>query len=373
MSDCPASPITFLSHFSVLPDPRIPGMTLYPLNEILLSTLVGILCGVEDWEEIVMFSCEHIDWFRKFLPYQNGVASAQTFRNIFNSLDNHTFNRCFTSWISSLGVSIKGVVAIDGKTLCGSKWDASGNGAQHVISAFAHEAGLVIGQRAVDKKSNEITAIPELLNSLALEGTIVTIDAMGTQKEIAATIVEQEADYILALKGNQSTLHEDVRLFFEEKSKEVPWNCHSTTDGEHGRIEERSCTVTDNIAWLKERHGWQGLQTIVQIKAKRTHKKTGKAEEETRYYISTLPPDAAKIMASVRAHWSIENNLHWCLDVTFREDACRTRKDHAALNLAVIRHTALNLLKRSTAKLSIKKKQCKAAWNEQFRENLIAC
>jgi len=367
------NPLSFLEHFSVLPDIRVRGMVTYPLNELLLSTLVGVVCGAEDWEEIALFSVEHLEWLKKFLPYSGGIASAQTFRAVFSRIDSDCFGQCFVSWVGSLVGHIKGVVAIDGKTLCGSKREASGSGALHVISAFAHEAGLVIGQRAVDSKSNEITAIPQLLDSLALEGAIVTIDAMGTQKNIAAKIIDKEADYILALKANQGALYEDVRLFFEEKNKDVLWQYHDTTDGDHGRIEERFCTATEDIAWLKERHAWHGLRSIMQIKARRTHKKTGKAEEETRYYISSLPPDANHLMACARAHWSIENNLHWHLDVTFCEDDARTRKDHAALNLAIIRHTALNMLKKCNVKLSVKKKQCKAAWNEIFREKVITC
>jgi predicted transposase YbfD/YdcC len=365
--------LSFLEHFSKLPDFRISGMVTYPLNEVLMSTLVGVICGAEDWEEIVLFSREHLGWLRKFLPYESGIASAQTFRLVFSGLDSECFSQCFSSWVGSLVGHIKGVVAIDGKTLCGSKWDSSGGGALHVVSAFAHEAGLVIGQRAVDAKSNEITAIPELLDSLALEGAIVTIDAIGTQKNIAARIIEKKADYVLALKGNQGTLHKDVRLFFEEGSKDSTWYQHDTTDGDHGRIEQRFCTATDDIDWLKEQHNWQGLRSIIRIKAFRTDKKTGVLEEETRYYISSLPPDAANLMACVRAHWSIENNLHWHLDVSFREDACRTRKDHAALNLAIIRHIAINMLKKTSAKLSIRKKQCKAAWNQTFRENIFTC
>lgn len=365
--------ISFLEHFRGLPEPRIVGMVTYPLDEILLATLVGVVCGAEDWEEITLFAREHIKWLRKFLSYDSGIASEQTFRSVFRLLDADCFARCFTSWVASLSGHVKGVIAIDGKTLRGSKQDSSGKGALHMLSAFAHEAGLVIGQCPVDGKSNEITAIPELLDSLELSRSIVTIDAMGCQKNIAAKIVEKEADYLLALKGNQGSLHDDVRLFCEEKSREVAWHTHDTTDGDHGRIEERSCMATDDIAWLKDRHDWPGLSAIVQITSIRTDKKSGASTRETRYYITSLPPHAEQLLAATRAHWSIENTLHWSLDVTFREDANRTRKDNAALNLAIVRHSAFNLLKQSTEKLSLKKKQCKAAWNQHYRKTLIAC
>ncbi len=231
----------------------------------------------------------------------------------------------------------------------------------------------MIGQKAVDGKSNEITAIPELLESLALAGAVITIDAMGAQRSIAAAILEKEADYVLALKGNQGTLHEDVRLFFEEKSREVNWRVHDSLDAGHGRIEERRCRVTSDIAWLQERHAWPGLRSIAEVQSRRTDKKTGAVNRETRYYITSLLPDAEYIGQCIRSHWAIENNLHWALDVTFREDQCRSRKDHVALNFATMRHAALNLLKQNNARLSLKKKQRKASLNQEFRTQLILC
>jgi predicted transposase YbfD/YdcC len=365
--------LSFLEHFCDMADYRVAGLVTYPLNELLLSALTGLLCGAEDWEDIVMIAEEHLAWLRRFLPFAAGIASAQTYRTVFRALDSEILGRCFVSWVSSLQGRVKGVVAIDGKTLRGSKQDADGAGALHLLSAYAHEAGLVIGQRAVDGKSNEIAAIPELLESLALAGAIVTIDAIGTQRSIAAAILEKEADYVLALKGNQGTLHEDVRLFFEEAGREVAWQVHDTLDAGHGRIEERRCRVTGDVAWLQERHGWPGLRSIAEVQSRRTDKKTGNVTEETRYYIASPPPDAEHIGRCIRSHWAIENNLHWALDVTFREDACRSRKDHAALNLAIMRHAAINLLKQNKTKLSLKKKQRKASLNQDFRTQLIRC
>jgi predicted transposase YbfD/YdcC len=364
--------LSFLAHFSVLADHRISGLVTYPLDEILLSTLTGLVCGAQDWEDVAIMAVEHLAWLRGFLPFADGVATAQTYRVVFRALDSDVLAKCFVSWASSLAGHIKGVVAIDGKTSRGSKQDASGFGALHLLSAFAREAGLVIGQRKVNGKSNEITAIPELLEVLALEGAIVTIDAMGAQKAVAAAIVAKEADYLLALKGNQGALHEDVRLFFAEKSADVAWDECATTDGGHGRIETRRCTVTEDIGWLRERHpDWQKLRSIVQVESTRFDKKYKTQTRETRCYISSLPANAESLLACTRAHWSIENTLHWSLDVTFRDDANRTRKDHATLNLATIRHAAFNLLKHNKSKLSIKKKQLKAALNNNYRTELM--
>ena len=254
----------------------------------------------------------------------------------------------------------------------GSKQDADGRGALHLVSAYAHEAGLILAQRAVDGKSNEITAIPELLDMLALEGAIVTIDAMGTQKEIAGRIVAGKADYVLALKGNQGTLEQDAALFFADPVLTADCPSHQETTGGHGRIEERTVRAAD-AAWLAERHpDWKALASIVSVTACRTIKKTGQTSTETRLYISSLPPHPVRLAAAVRAHWSVENNLHWSLDVTLREDQCRTRKDHSARNLAMIRRAVLNLLRREPSKLSLKRKRLKAAMSPAFRAEILA-
>jgi len=357
-----------------LEDYRIAGMVTYPLDELLLATLVGVLCGAEDWEEIVCFAQDQVLWLRQFLPYKNGIAAERTFSRVFSLLDSKAFERCFASWVASLLGHVEGVVAIDGKTLRGSKQDASGKGALHIVSAYAHEAGLVMGQQCVEGKSNEITAIPPLLDRLALHGAIVTIDAMGTQTAIAQKIIDKGADYVLALKGNQGNLHKDVQLFFKENSTEAQWHTHETLDAGHGRIETRKCTVTEDIGWLRNLHpDWAGLHTIVTVESTRTDKKYNTTSTETRHYISSLPPDAERILAAIRAHWGIENTLHWTLDVTFAEDANRTRKDHAAFNLATIRKAALTLLRQNNTNASLKKKRFKAALNTSFRQSLLHC
>jgi predicted transposase YbfD/YdcC len=358
---------SFLEHFSELEDPRYEGFVTYPLPEILLGALVGTICGGEDWEEIVLFCEEKLDVLRRFLPYEDGIASAKTFWRVFELLDSHAFAVCFAAWIEGLVGTVKGVVAIDGKTMRGARQGEGTEKALHVLSAYAHAAGLVIGQRCVDGKSNEITAIPQLLETLAIEGAIVTIDAMGTQKAVAQAILNRKADYVLALKGNQSALHDDVRLFFADQKLADVCDVFTTTDTGHGRIEERTCRVTEDIAWLKERHpDWQGLRGITAITSTRTEKKSRKTTTETHLYISSLPAKADALLAATRAHWSIENNLHWMLDVIFKEDLCQTAKKHAALNLGIVRKMALGLLKRQSSHIPIKRKIKKASCNNHF-------
>jgi len=320
-------------------------------------------------------SREYLPWLKRFLPFKCGVPQAQTFRKVFRLLPPKVLEQRFAAWVSSLREVVRGVVvAIDGKTLRGSKKSVDGSGALHLLSAYACEAGLVIGQRAVDGKSNEIKAIPELLGMLAIKGAIVSIDAMGTQKAIAAKIAAQEADYVLALKGNQSALHDDVKRFFEDAELARSCDLHKTTGTGHRRIEERTCRATDVIDWLKERHPhWQNMRSIAAITAKRIAKKTGQTSVETRFYITSLPADPAAILAATRAHWGIENNLHWQLDITFDEDRCRTRMDFSPLNLAIVRHIVFNILKKDKSKLSLKRKRLKASVNPSFRTELLTC
>lgn len=364
----------FLEEFSVMQDPRVSGMVIYPLNEILLMTLCGVLSGNQDWEEIEYWGEHHLEWLKQFLSFENGIPRAQTFNRVFNAINSKTFKGCFESWVKSLSLCVWNKhVAIDGKTINGSKQQSDGSGAVHLLSAFVSEIGMVIGQEKVAEKSNEITAIPQLLDRLALEGTIITIDAMGTQKEVVKKICDRKADYLLALKGNQRSMHEDVKLFFAENSKEVVWDdCEDTCSG-HGRIEVRSCTATSDIEWLKELHSeWQKLKSIAMIKSIRVNKKTGAQSSDTRYYISSLPAKAQVMQQLARAHWSIENSLHWCLDVAFKEDSCRVRTNHGAENLAIIRKMAMNMLRNSNEKASLKRKILKASWDTDYLISLIA-
>lgn len=364
--------MSFLEHIEGLDDPRIVGMVHYRLDEILLTVLVGLLCRAEDFDEIEDICTDQLDWLRRFLPFDHGVAPAQTLRRTLARLNPGPLGAAFAAWASDLANHVRGVICIDGKSVRGSKWASDGTGALHLVSAYAHEAGLVLAQQAVDGKSNEITAIPELLAMLDLHGCIVTIDAMGTQKEIAARIVAGKGDYVLALKGNQGTLHEDVALFFADRVLSLGCASHEVTTAGHGRVEERSVRTAD-ASWLAERHSeWKGLKSIVAVTARRTLKKSGATSTETRFYITSLPPDPVQLGAVVRAHWSIENSVHWVLDVAFREDNCRTRKDHSARNLAMIRRAVLNLLRREPSALSLKRKRLKACINPDFRQAAIA-
>ena len=365
--------VSFLDQISDIEDPRVPGMVVYRLDEILLTVLVGLLCRAEDFDEIEDVGAELLDWLRRFMPFAHGIAPAQTLKRTLARLDPRQLETAFATWVKKLAGRIRGVVAIDGKTVRGSKQDADGTGALHLVQAWAYEAGLVLAQRAVDAKSNEITAIPELLDMLALDGAIVTLDAMGTQKQIAAKIVGKKADYVLALKGNQGTLEEDVALFFDDPVLAADCSCHKQEpEIGHGRIEERTIRAAD-AAWLAERHpDWKGLASILAVTVRRTIKKTGAVSTETRLFISSLPPDPVRLAAAVRAHWSVENNLHWVLDVAFREDACRVRKDHSARNLATIRRAVLNMLRQEPSKKSLKRKRLKALMSPAYREAVLA-
>lgn len=364
--------LSFFECVQEVEDPRIAGMVDYRLDEVLLTVLVGLLCRGEDYDEIEMLCTEHLDWLRRFSPFRNGVAPAQTLGRILSRLDPRRLEEAFSSWAAGLSERLAGVVAIDGKTMRGSKKRADGSGALHLVSAYAHEVGLVLAQRAVAEKSNEIAAIPDLLDMLDLTGAIVTIDAMGTQKEIAAKIRDKKADYVLALKGNQGTLRDDVARFFADPALVADCAAHVENDAGHGRIEQRLTEAAD-ASWLCERHpDWKGLASIVRVTARRTSKISGETSCETRLYIASLPPDPTKLAAAIRAHWSIENNLHWSLDVAFREDECRARKDHAARNLAMIRRAVLNLLRREPSVMSLKRKRLKASINAAFREAVLA-
>ena len=367
-------PASFLSLMNGVADLRIAGMITYAMDEMLLAALVGVLCGAEDFDDIENIGGELLGWLRGFLPYEHGIAPAQTMRRVFRVLDATALERLLSRWASSLLGPERPTIAIDGKTLRASKRAADGSGALHLLCAYACEAGLVIGQRPADAHSNEIPAIPPLLEMLALKGAIVTIDAMGAQKEIAAAIASRRADYVLALKGNQATLHDDVLGYFGDGELLKECAVHAETDFGHGRIEERSCRASGDTAWLNHSHpGWTSLKTIAAVTAIRTDKKTARAATETRYYITSLPPEPALILKAVRAHWAIENNLHWQLDVSFDEDHCRLRKDHSARNLALIRRAALNMLKQNPWKAPIKRKRLKALMNREFRTQLISC
>jgi len=360
--------LDFLDHFSALADPRQALKVLYPLDEVLLLTLCAVLCGADGWVSVAMFGRRKLAFLRRYLPFANGTPSHDQLGLIFGALDAAAFQTCFIAWTQALSGAIEGVVAIDGKTLRRS-FDRAGNkGAVHMVSAWSSAQKLVLGARAVAEKSNEITAIPELLDLLALKGAIVTIDAMGCQRKIAGTIIDKGADYIFGLKGNQGSLREDVELLFDEQMtnrfKELSVSNAADTDAGHGRIETREVFATADIGWLKERHDWKGLTSIVMILSAR--ETAMGIERERRFYISSLPADAEKLGAAIRAHWGVENGLHWVLDVNFRDDDCRIRKKNAPANFTAIKRATLNALRKAPGKDSLKSKRLIAAWDESF-------
>ena len=362
---------SFLDHFAILPDPRVKRTRRHSLQDILTIAICAVICGADSWVDIALFGRSKKKWFRTFLDLPNGIPSHDTFGRVFAALEPAAFESCFQAWISDLAGSTEGkLIAIDGKTIRRSLDTASGKSAIHLVSAWVHENHAVFGQVAVEAKSNEITAIPKLLKMLELKGATVTIDAMGCQKEIAQTILQGGGDYLLALKGNQSSLHDDVRLYFEDALTRdfqgVPHDLWEQSEKDHGRIEIRRCWTIEDIDWLIARHDWPGLRSIAMIESRRIL--NGQETMERRFFISSLPGHVAqRIGRAVRIHWTVENELHWSLDMSFNEDQSRSRVRNAAENLSRLRRMALTLLKQDTAsKVGIKAKRLKAGWDEAY-------
>lgn len=365
--------ISLLEHFADLSDPRIDRTKLHALSDILVIAVSAVICGAEGWTDIEEFGKSKEGWLRKLLPLTNGIPSHDTFRRVFERLDPDQFEACFLSWIKSLA-PMTGQVAIDGKTLRGSHDQTKGKKALHLVSAWASECRLVLGQVATAEKSNEITAIPELLTMLDLSGCLVTIDAMGCQTNIAAQIIAQEGDYLLAVKDNQKNLAHDVTELFDiEFAQTEPFEgfAHEyakTIDKGHGRIEIRECwIITDPelLQYLRNFEVWSELKTIALVRG--TRRVNGVESVQDRYYISSLTGDARTILQAVRHHWGIENSLHWVLDVVFREDQARMRQGDTAHNFAMLRHIALNLLRaQKSGPKSVRGKRLKAAWDNDF-------
>jgi predicted transposase YbfD/YdcC len=373
-ADCGAlgEAVVFLNHFKDMPDPRQRGKVTYPLDEVLLLALLAVLAGAESFVDIARFGRMKLEFLRRFRAFLDGTPSHDHLGDIFAALDAEHFQRCFVAWVASLIGVPQGVVAIDGKTVRRSGGKA-GKDAIHMVSAFAAGQRLVLGQVKVAEKSNEIVAIPKLLDMLVVEGAIITIDAMGCQRAIAQKIIDKKADYVFGLKGNQGSLREDVDLFIaEQKAKDFADTTITraqTIDADNGRIETRTTTVIHDVEWLRKRHGWPGLNAIAMVESTRETK--GVIEKDTRIFITSLVMLAHLLGPVIRSHWAIENSLHWVMDMVFRDDECRVRTNHAPANFTTIKHMAHNLLRRPASKDSFRLRRKVAGWDDEFLASLL--
>jgi len=378
-----------IKNLDSIEDPRNGNAIRHKLIDIMFIAICTVLCGDETWKGMEMFGKIKEEWLRKFLELPNGIPSEDTFRRVLSRLKPVEFQRLFFIWVEAIKKTVKKeIIAIDGKRVRRSFDKQDGKEAIHVISAWAKENGLILGQVTTDAKSNEITAIPMLLEIIDLKDAIVTIDAMGTQKTIAKEIIDRKGDYVLALKGNQGTLHEDVKYYFEQgvigkTKKEISLlekelaerNCkmdyHKTVDKGHGRIEIRQYYQTNDIEWLSQKNDWKKLKSMGMVISQREI--GGKRSVECRYYISSIDIDAALLAKAIRGHWEVENKVHWILDVSYSEDASRIRKGHGAENLAVLRRMTLNMLNRDVKnkKISLRKKRFFCALDEKYLEKIV--
>ena len=361
---------TFFEHFASLPDPRIDRTKRHKLCDIVFIAIASVLSGCDDWNDMELYGKAKYDWLKNYLELPHGIPSHDTFNRLFAALNPTAFQECFLSWVQSVAQLTEGtLVSIDGKRLCSSGVNAN-KSIVHLVSAWCEANHLMLAHCKVDDKSNEITAIPTLLEVLELKGCIVSIDAMGCQREIAAAILDKEADYILAVKNNQAFLLDDIKEAFDQ-SKEVRYD--TKLDMGHGRIEKRSCRIIENAEWICKAQKWKGMQTLIEITSQRRDKKTLKQQSEVRYYISSLCSDAACFNSYIREHWGIENSLHWTLDVVFSEDQSRKRAGNAAENFALVTRIALNVLKNDkSVKLSMKNKRHKAGWDNDYLLHLLS-
>lgn len=382
------SPISLIEHLEKLHDPRVNRTRDHELVDILVIGICTLLCGGETFNDMEEFGHAKREWFESFLSLPNGIPSHDTFNRVFAALDPEEFLECFLTWTQGIRQAVdKEIVAMDGKALRRAR--TKGQSLKYVVSAWAEDNNLVLGQMKVADKSNEITAIPELLRILELGGCIVTIDAMGCQKKIAKEIVESDADYVLALKGNQETVHEEVKTFLdaaingfengresgmtrpELKALKQTLQQKETVDGDHGRIETRRYYQSEDLQWFADRDQWEGLSTVGVVES--TRDIGGEVTTERRYFLSSLPLDVAQFARAVRSHWGIENKLHWVLDVSLGEDRSRARAGHAAENLATLRRLALNMLKKDNSKKrGIKGKQLSAGWDHAYLLKLLS-
>ena len=370
----------FNGYFKRVKDPRQQSKVDHLLNEILFITVLAVIAGADDFDEIALYGKEKQSWLKSFLKLPGGIASHDTFNRVICMIDAREFEHSFIDWMHDIRNTLPdspedNVISMDGKTVCNSEDKAGNKKAIHMVSALASKYGLVLGQQKCYEKSNEITAIPALLKLLLVEGSIITIDAMGCQKNIAKTIRSKKADYILAVKANQGNLSKEIIDMFEKvKKPEFASYIHSEdtqVDKGHGRIESRQCMTIEKLGWLFEIQQWEDARSIIKITANVFRK--GKETVEERYYISSLPGNAALMNRAVRKHWHIENKLHWVLDVLFKEDYCRVRTGNGAENLTTIRKIALNTFKMdNTEQCSLKNKRKRAAWDDNYALMIIS-
>jgi predicted transposase YbfD/YdcC len=368
---------SIMEYFATVPDPRVERSRLHPLESILALSVCAVICGADTFVAIEEYGLAKEAWLKSFIDLPNGIPSHDTLGRVFAALNPTALGDAFREWVASLSRLTKGqVIAIDGKTLRRSFRKAGSSSFVHMVSAWATTNRLVLGQVKTEEKSNEITAIPRLLELLVIKGCLVTIDAMGCQKEIAKAIVERDADWLLAVKENQPTLRQDLIEVFDEARRKpevlATMDCAVTEEVGHGRTEVRRCWTTHMLSQVQQRAEWPKLKSLVLVEAERTV--NGKTSTEQRYYISSRPLfSAAAALEAVRAHWGIENQLHWVLDVAFREDDCRVRVGNAAENLTVMRHIALNLLKSVPGtKVGIKTRRHRAGWDDAFLLRVLA-
>lgn len=366
-------------HFGSITDPRVERSKKHKLLDIITITICGVICGADSWVDIVLFGESKKEWLKGFLELPNGIPSHDTFGDVFSRINPEQFRDCFIEWVRAIEELTKGkLVSIDGKTVRRSYDSLGGKEAIHMVSAWSSVNGLVLGQTKTDEKSNEITAIPELLKLLEISGCIVSIDAMGCQKEIAKAIVDKGADYVLSLKQNQGNLHEDVKELFDGAFQlgfdGIDCDTYETVEKGHGRIETRQCWTISNsqdLSYIRSLSEWKNLNSVAMVKAERRIGET--VTVESRYYISSLKGDARQLLSAIRGHWGIENSLHWVLDIAFREDDSRVRKDNAPENLAVIRHIALNLLKQEKSlKVGVNAKRKRAGWDNGYLMKILS-
>ena len=366
---------TSIDHFfSDITEPRDSNKR-HKLLDIITIALCSVISGCDGWEQMEEFGHAKQEWFGKFLELPYGIPGHDTFRRVFAAIDPKEFQESFMHWMQAIQAVTEGdVVAIDGKTLRRSHDKSSNKKAIHMVSAWASENGMVLGQMKTEEKSNEITAIPALLNLLDIKGCIVTIDAMGCQKDIAGQIVDQGGEYVLSLKGNQGRFHEEIRFFFEDaledEFKGVNYGFYETVDGDHGRIETRRYWTCSDLDWLTDKGMWKALSTVVMVQ--RIRDINDNTSSEFSFYISSMENEPEKLARAIRSHWGIENSLHWVLDIAFREDESRIRKNNAPENIAVLRHMALNLLKKENSKKrSIKTKRLRAGWDNLYLAKVL--